>query len=1258
MRFLPARIIGAFLVTVVIPTIAGATDWPMWRCDAQRSAASPQELPAKLYLQWAREYPALKPAWPDQEKMQFDIAYEPVVWGHWLFLSSSRHDCVRAFDTRTGHERWTFYADAPVRFAPVAWDGRLFFTADDGYLYCLEAVSGRELWKFRGGPGDRKILGNDRLISTWPARGAPVVADGTVYFAASIWPFMGIFVHALDARTGEVRWTNDADGSLYMKQPHNTDAFAGVAPQGPMVVIGDHLLVPGGRSVPACLDRRTGKLLRFQLAENGKRGGGSEVYAQGEYLFNGGAVFDLPTQKFLGDLSKQVVLTPEAIYAYKNGACRAYDAMHLTEPEDDEICGEDKDKAKPKPVKMRWTPTELASCKVPAVETMIKAGTRLYLGGADKVMAIDVDPKTHAMNAAWEQAIQGQAVRLVAADDRLIAVTREGRIYCFGGDEGTVRTHPWVPAAAPAQDLATQSRVSQMLKAAPSGDGYAVLWGIGDGRLLYELVRQTRMHVVVVEPNPERVARWRTKLTREDTYGTRVAIVPGRPGAVVLPAYLASLMACEDLAVLGGQPVNDFLNLAYQSLRPFGGAACFDSAIAMSDKVQQSAAKLPGARIKSETGFWVLARAGALPGSGNWTHEHGDAANTRVSPDQLVKAPLGLLWFGGPSHEGILPRHGHGPQPQVIDGRLIIEGVDLLRAMDIYTGRLLWETRLPGVGTLYDNLAHQAGANATGGNYVCTSDCIYVAYRDCCVRLDPATGARLGDFQLPILQGISDPPLWGSIAVSGDYLIGGAAPLFDPKQIPPPATDNGNDRDPGEKSKGGSLTKLLKSLKGFGENYTASRHLVVLDRHTGKVQWQAAARDGFCHNTIVVGGGKLFAIDRLSGDEIARRTLKGEDTPSPRLIAFDLKSGKELWSTERDIFGSWLSYSIKHDVLIESGRMARDSLLDEPKGMRAYHGADGKELWHVADYRGPAMIHGETVLQDQGGCDLLTGKRKMRVDPITGALVPWSWARNYGCNTPAASEHLLTFRSGAAGYFDYCNDGGTGNFGGFRSSCTNNLIVAGGVLTVPEYTRTCTCSYQNQTSVGLVYMPDAEMWTFFGTKELHGPVQRLGLAFGAPGDRRAENGTLWLEYPSTGGASPAVNVKTQPADVELFRHHSSFVDGPSHWVAASGLKGVSEVTVGLGDTVKKPRSFTIRLVFAEPEQLKTGERVFDVSLQGRVVLKNFDIVRDAGGPRHALVKEFTGIEATGQLTLRLTPSAQAAVRTPILSGIEIIAEKH
>ena len=58
-------------------------------------------------------------------------------------------------------------------------------------------------------------------------------------------------------------------------------------------------------------------------------------------------------------------------------------------------------------------------------------------------------------------------------------------------------------------------------------------------------------------------------------------------------------------------------------------------------------------------------------------------------------------------------------------------------------------------------------------------------------------------------------------------------------------------------------------------------------------------------------------------------------------------------------------------------------------------------------------------------------------------------------------------------------------------------IVAGGVLTVPDYTRTCTCSYQNQASVGLIHMPEADLWTFTTKREVRGPIRQVGIGLGA-----------------------------------------------------------------------------------------------------------------------------------------------------------------
>jgi outer membrane protein assembly factor BamB len=1194
-------------------------------------------------LQWVREGPPLKPAWPDQPRTQlFDAGAEPVVLGKTLFLGSAEHDCVTALDTATGGELWRFYTDGPVRYAPAAWQDRVFFTSDDGFLYCVSAARGKLLWKFRGAPADRRVLGNERLISAWPARGAPVVADGTVYFAASIWPFMGTFFHALDATTGKVIWTNDGDGSTYMKQPHNSESFAGIAPQGPLAIVGDRLLIPGGRSVPACYDRKTGKLLVYKLAENNKRGGGPDLVATAGLFFNGGAVFELATQKYLGEFSKQAVVADGHVYAYRDGRCRAYGLAGTA---------------------VKLDKKEVGSCPVAGVEVLIKAGGRLYAGGAGHVSAVSF-PAEGKPAVTWKADVAGTVTRLVAADDRLFAVTAEGSLYCFGAAPAEAKVYPRLREPlttgpdAPAQAAA-------ILESSKVRDGYCIAWGVGSGDLIAELARQSNLRIVAVEPDAQKVEALRRRLTVAGLYGQRVAVHAGDPATFPLPPYLASLMVSE----AGVEMTPAFLKRAFAALRPYGGVACLHH-----DGLPQlaAAAGLENARLRSANGLTLLSREGPLPGSAPWTHEHADAANTRVSKDKLVKAPLGLLWFGGPPNDGILPRHSHGPQPQVSGGRLIIEGVDLLRAVDVYTGRLLWETPLPGLGAFYNNLLHQPGANAGGTNYVALPDGIYVAHERQCLRLDPATGKQVAAFRLPVFSKVEGTPAWSYLNVAGDYLVGGTDPLLDPSKLPKvtgakkgKGAETGDDPEPGRgKKKSGSkkkddaLTKFFKKVTFTNDNLTSSKRLAVLNRHTGEVLWTATARFGFRHNAICIGSGRLYAIDRLSGPEESRLRRRGEIPARPmRLTAFDLKTGKELWQTDADIFGTWLSYSEAHDVLVEAGRVARDIVNDEPKGMRAYRGATGKVLWYQPTYVGPAMIHGDTILKDMTASDLLTGAAKKRADPITGEPVEWVWSRNYGCNTPLASEHLLTFRSGAAGFLDLCNDGGTGNLGGFRSGCTNNLIVADGVLSAQDYTRTCTCSYQNQTSLALIHMPEAEEWTFFGPGVGKGPVRRLGLSFGAPGDRRADNGTLWVEYPSVGGKSPSVPVEMKPDKdkVQWFRRHPLRVTGPLNWVAASGVKGVESVRITLDPKPGKERTFTVRLYFAEPDGLKAGQRLMNVRIQGREVLHEFDIAREAGGADRSLVKEFRGVRASGDLLLRLAPSAGSASAT-VLCGVEVIEE--
>jgi Malectin domain/PQQ-like domain len=452
------------------------------------------------------------------------------------------------------------------------------------------------------------------------------------------------------------------------------------------------------------------------------------------------------------------------------------------------------------------------------------------------------------------------------------------------------------------------------------------------------------------------------------------------------------------------------------------------------------------------------------------------------------------------------------------------------------------------------------------------------------------------------------------------------------------------------------------------KNAAGSRRLVVIDRHSGQTLWQRDADFAFRHNTVVAGKGLVFCIDGVSPMTVQSLRRRGVTVSNnAKLLALDARTGRVVWSTTEDAAGTFLSYSAKCDVLLQAGSAYRDRARDETdRGMVAYRGRDGHVLWKdmSIDYGGPCLLWHDTIITNGAGgfqLDLLTGKR-------TG----WTYKRMYGCNTAVASEHLLTFRSAAAGFCDLTGGSGTGNLGGFRSGCTSNLIVADGVLNAPDYTRTCKCAYQNQSSLAFIPMPDAEMWTFAppntlppaGRNDLtpqrlpaSGGGRRLGVNFGAPGDRRADNGTLWLDFPSVGGPSPKVDVKVTGDDLRWFRRHALTVAGDGlAWVEASGGEGVRTVRLDLAAEPDGPQRYTLRLYFCEPDDVQPGERVFSVAVQGDKVIDHLDVAKEAGGAGRGIVREFKGVNIGKSLEVALTPSADAKLKAPVLSGLELIAE--
>ena len=152
--------------------------------------------------------------------MTFDRTFQVVAAGDRVLFGSSADGTVTALHAAGGEVCWRFFTEGPIRFAPAIWRDRALVASDDGYLYAIRLSDGQLLWKFRGGPSDSSVLGNETMISRWPARGGPVICEDTVYFAAGIWPSEGIYVYALNPSSGDVLWKNVDAGALVMPQPH------------------------------------------------------------------------------------------------------------------------------------------------------------------------------------------------------------------------------------------------------------------------------------------------------------------------------------------------------------------------------------------------------------------------------------------------------------------------------------------------------------------------------------------------------------------------------------------------------------------------------------------------------------------------------------------------------------------------------------------------------------------------------------------------------------------------------------------------------------------------------------------------------------------------------------------------------------------------------------------------------------------------------------------------------------------------------
>ncbi|KPK49596.1 MAG: hypothetical protein AMK72_04090 [Planctomycetes bacterium SM23_25] len=1278
-------------ITLLFPAVIQVGSASEYLGNNQRSGYTDAAVPVKPALLWTyQERHAPRTAWPEPfgelQFIDFDYADQVTIGKGRVYFGSSADHSIRALDLDSGGQQWVFYTEGPVRFAPVLYKDRLCAVSDDGHLYCLKASDGSLIWKRRLAPGRERCLGNGQMVSKWPCRSGVLIEGDRLYTTAGMWSGDGVIIYCLNAATGRAIWKNDTTGHRWMLLPHGS-GYGGVSPQGYLALYRDTLYVAAGRSAPAILDARTGKLLFHEIGLGYKAHypGGSWTMAAHDWIMfkrqhNYRDTDVKSTEYQLGRNSEGIIL-----YNYRTGnpeialvggriiaaaiegdliLAGAGSVIRINANELRDAYKAHKQVRKQKGQPKYYDPTPLAkwNTDIGRVYTLMVAGNTIIAGGKGTITLLDVK----SGRKLWQRNVNGSVRGLSASGGTFIATTTSGRIYCFGkGDSDSAKVVSHKRSVLPG----TRDVSSKVIEELGITEGYCLMLGAGDGSLLFDLLKRTKLTVYCLEPDAAKRNRIRALLDEAEMLGTRAQLHDGAFGSIPYAPYSGNCILWGSRL---GSPADqvDFKGL-YRSLRPWGGVACElgDGSASSVSRSRLAAGGVPEKEI-TDGSFGTLVRRGPLPGAGDWTRAHANPGNTFSSGDDLVKPPLGILWWGGVGPERIVSRHWRAPVPLFSKGRLFIQGQHDIIGVDAYTGREMWNRHIEDIGRFPPTFR--------GGNIITDGDRVYCVKGLTCYALDAETGRTVREYTHALTPEQEEEarkliPLHGVLTrkvKSGKYALRNPSIVWEFLGMA------GNRMI-------GTLGYDASNLKHNGLAIPhQSRYLFAYDKITGEKAWEIKLNKTVMPTAIVSDEKHLYFIDRT--DEwtyLGMRRRRDYKDFSSKLKAVRLSDGKTVWTHDK-LNPKRKALLLNNGVIVASANFSEDQA-DMKAGLSAFRAADGKRLWSrgtggsVRSRRGgpvrKVFIVGDTLYTPQA-VDLKTGKAKLVCkDPLTGAPSQFMLSGQNFCGTVAAGNHILACRSTGLGFRSLDEPSPWYWLHEKRPSCWISLLPAGGMLLAPEGTSTCVCSFNYKTSLALIPVQRHESWGLYlkgrelaqgtgsgwkGAEKIVGrpaDFNALRLNLNAPGDHYDETGggsfLAWPQATRSGKGFIVVPVKGTD-DAAGFRFNSDFtpVAGTARpWIYASGLIG--EIKLNIMGTEQK--QYRLRLHFMEPEQVRKGGRVFDVLINGKTVLAQLDVVADAGAPNKAVVKEVSGIDPCTTIELSLK---RVSGKPPLLCGMEIIPE--
>lgn len=196
------------LIGVCLSTWSQAADWPQFRGPDLNGLARV----SSLNTDWQAHPP--KELWRVAISDSGYAAPAVVAGRAYVLDHQGNEDVIRALGVADGKEIWTFrYADSasPVggygftRPTPTVANGRLYTISATGKIHCLDAETGKLIWK-------RELSEFKGHRPNWGYAASPLLHDGKLIVCPGGSPAS---IAALDPQTGKTLWTSGTDGSAY-----------------------------------------------------------------------------------------------------------------------------------------------------------------------------------------------------------------------------------------------------------------------------------------------------------------------------------------------------------------------------------------------------------------------------------------------------------------------------------------------------------------------------------------------------------------------------------------------------------------------------------------------------------------------------------------------------------------------------------------------------------------------------------------------------------------------------------------------------------------------------------------------------------------------------------------------------------------------------------------------------------------------------------------------------------------------------------